>query len=80
MIEEKGIELESTKIMLQVPVNAVEINVECVVYEDGKTQKVTKNLGLSDIRSAMKDAEGNYVYPDEEYYLSDSYLDRKDDD
>ena len=71
MSKQMEVELISTKIMMQIPENAIEVNVSCKVYLDGEIKEVWQTLSLAEIRERMQDAEENYIDPDAKYRLTD---------
>ena len=58
------IELKSDYIVLSIPKDTVELEINATIWKDGTTQKVTQKMGLAEVRDAFKDAEMNYIDPD----------------
>ena len=69
---ENEIELNEKRAMIYLPENAVDITINCKVYEDGNIVEVSKQLKLSEIQSAFMDAEQNYIEDDDVFVLTDS--------
>ena len=53
--EPKTIELEEMNIFLKIPKDAVALEVTASLIADGKVQKVSKKLSVSDIRDKRQD-------------------------
>ena len=53
--EPKTIELEEINIFLKIPKDAVALEVTASLIADGKVQKVSKKLSVSDIRDKRQD-------------------------
>jgi len=71
MEDKKYIELCEVRSMIYVPQNAVEIKMNCQVYQDGKLKSVVKTLNLQEIQKAIADAEKNYIEDDDMFYLTE---------
>lgn len=72
------IELESDYIVLSIPKDTVEVEINATIWKDGATQKVTHKMGLAEVRDAFKDAEMNYIDPDAKFSITGkglAYLD-----
>ena len=57
-------------IIIYVPGNVVELDINVTLYEDGKTIKADNHMGLGDIRTAMIEGE-RYEEENAVYRLSD---------
>ena len=64
------IELESDYIVLSIPKDTIEVEINATIWEDGTTQKVTHKMGLAEVRDAFKDAEMNYIDPDAKFSIT----------
>lgn len=71
MEDKKYIELCEVRSMIYVPQNAVEIKMNCQVYQDGELKSVVKTLNLQEIQKAIADAEKNYIEDDDVFYLTE---------
>ena len=69
---ENEIELNEKRAMIYLPENAVDITINCKVYENEKIVEVSKQLRLSEIQAAFMDAEQNYIEDDDVFVLTDS--------
>ena len=69
---ENEIELNEKRAMIYLPENAVDITINCKVYEDGNIVEVSKQLRLSEIQAAFIDADQNYIEDDDVFVLTDS--------
>ena len=68
------VELKEKRAMVYLPENSVDITITCKIYEDGKLITVEKCLRLSDIQAAFKDAEENYIGPDDKFQITEAGL------
>ena len=71
MGEKEYIELDEHYAVLQLPTNAIEIDINAKVYIDGKVQEVGCKYNLEEIRRAFQDADDNYIDPDERYVATE---------
>lgn len=71
MEDKKYIELCEVRSMIHIPQNAVEIKMNCEVYQDGELKSVIKTLNLQEIQKAIADAERNYIEDDDVFYLTE---------
>ena len=65
------IELSEARAMVYIPENAIEIEINATIYEDGKLVKVGKTMGLKEIQKAFKDAEDNYSEDSDEFVITE---------
>ena len=69
--ERKEIELQSHRAMIEIPENALEIEMICKVYEEGRIIEVKRTLDMSDIREACRKADEGYIDDDDRFELTD---------
>jgi hypothetical protein len=67
--KEKGkamneIELKTDYAVVELPENAVEVDIVAKVYIDGKVQTVKRTMDMNEIRTAFKEAAENYIPSD----------------
>ncbi len=72
--DKKEIELSEKMAMIYLPENAVEVECNCTVYNNGELVKVTKTLKMSDIQAAFLDAEENYIDDNTRFVVTDKGL------
>ena len=65
------IELSEMRAMVFLPENAVEIELNCKVFDGDKIIPVYKKMDLSAIRAAFMDAENNYFEDDDTFKLTE---------
>lgn len=70
--EEKFVELKEKRSMVHLPENAVFVKLECDVYENGKIVKVCKELSMSEVQTAFRLAEDNYIENNDIFQLTDA--------
>lgn len=70
MEEKKTIELENDFIVLAVPADAVEVEINATVYLDGALQKVTRKMSFHEVRAAIKEANDGYIPSDAVFSLA----------
>lgn len=46
--------LESDYIVLSIPKDTVELEINATIWKDGTTQKVTRKMGLAEVRDAFR--------------------------
>ena len=68
----KYVELKEKRSMIHLPENSVCVKVECDVYQDGKIVKVWKELGMSEVQTAFRLAEDNYIEDTDMFQLTES--------
>ena len=66
-------ELEEVRSIIYIPVNSVEVELVCKVYNTDSRDlvRVSKVLGLSDVQRAIDDAKYNYIEDDDKFVLTD---------
>ena len=72
MDEKKTMEVELQKIMMEIPVNSVELEIRATVYDNGNiTRYVTNHMDMKQIRDAFLDAKQNYDDPDGAWVINE---------
>lgn len=69
--ERKEIELQCNRAMIEIPENAVEIEMICKVYEEGGIIETKRTLDMSDIREACRKADEGYIDDDDRFEITD---------
>lgn len=65
------IELASKYIVLEIPEDTVAVTITARVYLNGELRTVEKQLGLSEVREAFKEAEENYIPDDAVFQITE---------
>jgi len=68
---ENEIELTSHWAVIEIPENAVEIKLECKVYENGGIINVGRTLGIAEVREAFRKADDGYIDDDDRFVLTE---------
>lgn len=68
--EQEYLELEQNYAVIDLPKNAVEVELNVKVYHEGKIRKVGRTLNMEDIREAFYKAEEGYIDPDTLFYAT----------
>lgn len=71
-----GIEVYEDRAMIYIPKDAVQIEIVAKLYDEEKDGIVTvsKTIDTQEIKKALKDAEDNYIDPEEKYVLTEKGL------
>lgn len=72
--EEDMVELQEHRAMVELPENAVEVNINVKVYSGGKVLDVCKNLSLNDIREAFQKADDGYIDDNDRFVITEEGL------
>ena len=72
--ENNNMELEEVRAMIYIPKKAVEIVLSAKVYMNGELQKVEKTIDMDEIREAIRDAEENYIGPNDMFQVTEEGL------
>ena len=73
------IELENHRAMIELPENAVEVELRCTVFNNGKLIDVSRVLGFGDIRNAFRKADDGYIDEEDKFVLTEkgrAYVER----
>lgn len=57
--------------MLELPEDAVEVEIRAKVFQDGALVDVSKKLSMSDLRTAFRKADEGYIDDDDVFVLTD---------
>lgn len=63
--------LDRHRAMVELPENAVEVEMKCKVYHDGELISVSKVMDLSGLREAFRKADDGYIDEDDRFELTD---------
>lgn len=74
--EEEFIELEQDFIVLAIPADTAEINIEASVFHGGKVEKVGRKFEFGEIREMFKEAQDGYIPSDALFSLAPVGKDR----
>lgn len=69
-----GIELMEHRAIVNVPEDAIEIELNCKVFHNGEIVNVGKVMKLSDIREAFRKADNGYIDDDDRYMITEKGL------
>ena len=65
------IDLRENYIVLSIPSEAVELEINAKVYYDGEINSVTKHMDIEEIRKGFQEAEECYIPSDTTFRLTD---------
>ena len=68
------IELMTHRAIINVPEDAIEIEMNCKVFHNGEIVNVEKVMKLSDIREAFRKADDGYIDDDDRYVITEKGL------
>lgn len=71
MDDDGMIELQTHRAMVELPENAVEVELTVTVYSEGELLDVRQVLSLADIREAFRKADEGYFDEDDTFVLTD---------
>ena len=70
--EEKNmVELMGRRAIVELPEDAVQVDLECVVYHDDQLIKVSRKLDMSALREAFRKADDGYIDEDDTFVLTE---------
>jgi len=69
--EEKTIELTEHRAMVLLPEDAVEVEMNAMVYHEGKLVDVSRTLSMADLREAFRKADEGYIDDDDQFVLTE---------
>ena len=72
--EENTVTLTDHRAMVQLPENAVEIEINAKVFKDGTLLDVSKTLSMEDIREAFRKADDGYIDDDDVFTVTEKGL------
>lgn len=67
-------ELKESRAMVYLPENAVEVEIKATIFSNGELVKVGKIMALKEIQESFRDAEENYIGPDDKFVLTEKGL------
>ena len=70
--ESRAIQLQEQRAMVYLPTDAVEIEINATVYQNGKLYKVSRKLSNKEIQQSFKDAEDNYIEDNDVFVLTEN--------
>lgn len=65
------VEIQENRAMIYLPKEAIEININAVLYKNGELLKVQKILNNDDIHKAFDDADKNYIEDTDMFELTE---------
>ena len=78
------IELMNHRAMVELPENAVEVQLGIKVFHEGELITVGRTLSMDDIRTAFRKADDGYIDDDDEFVITEKGLqwleDRRDEE
>lgn len=70
--EEKNmVELMGRRAIVELPEDAVQVEINCVVYHDDQLIKVSRKLDMSALREVFRKAEDGYIDEDDTFVLTE---------
>ena len=66
-----AVELTNHRAMIELPEDAVEVELNIKVFHEGELIIVTTTLSMSDIRTAFKKADDGYIDEDDRFVLTE---------
>ena len=76
-VPEEGIdeiELKNHRAMVELPENAVEVELVCKVFHEGELLNVSRTLKMSDLRNAFQKADDGYIDDEDTFSITDAGL------
>lgn len=70
--ESRAIQLQEHRAIVYLPTDAVEIEINATVYQNGKLSKVSRKLSNKEIQQSFKDAEDNYIEDNDVFVLTEN--------
>jgi len=67
----KEVEIMEHRAMLCLPENAVEVEINAKVFENGELMNVSKKLSMQDLREAFRKADDGYIDDDDVFVLTE---------
>ena len=67
-------ELSEARAMVYIPENAVEVEINATIYENGKLIKVGKIMTMKEVQEAFRDAEENYIDDNDKFVVTEKGL------
>lgn len=74
MDDNNEIELMNHRAMIEIPENAVELELNIKVFENGELIKVGMKYSLNDIREMFRKADEGYIDDDDRFVITDKGL------
>jgi len=68
--KEEYLELDQNFAVIDLPVNAVEVELIVKIYHNGEIRKVGRTLTIEEIREAFQKADDGYIDPDALFYVT----------
>ena len=68
------IELMNHRAMVELPENAVEVQLRIKVFHEGELITVGRTLSMDDIRTAFRKADEGYIDDDDEFVITEKGL------
>ena len=69
--KDETIELAEAFMVLGVPKNTIEVEINATIWQDGRTMKVSRTMEIDEIRKAFQEAEECYIPSDTVFTLTD---------
>ena len=74
MENQEEVELVTHRAIIELPENAVEIDLQIKVFENGQLIAVGKTYSLGDIREMFRKADDGYIDDDDRFVITDEGL------
>lgn len=65
------IELAESRAMIEIPEDAVEIEMTVKVFHNGEILKVSKTLNMHEVREAIRKADEGYIDDEDKFVITD---------
>lgn len=69
--EKEFIDLKEERAMIMLPEDVIEVEINATIYTNGELRHVSKHLSNKELREAFRDADKNYIGPDDVFELID---------
>lgn len=74
MENQEEVELVTHRAIIELPENAVELDLQIKVFENGQLIAVGKTYSLGDIREMFRKADDGYIDDDDRFVITDEGL------
>ena len=69
--KKKEVSLQNHRAMIELPEDALEVELNIKVWHNGEVINVTNTLTLTDLRTAFRKADDGYIDEDDRFVLTD---------
>ena len=68
---ERVVDLETRRAIIELPTNAVEVEITAKIYKDGRITEVKQRMDMDDIHMVCKMADEGYIDDDDKFSLTE---------